>query len=509
MSTLSLCMIVKNEEKHLPGCLESVRDIVDEIVVTDTGSDDSTVEIAKSYGAAVYEVPWENDFSKARNFAMSKTTSDWILYLDADERLDAGSLESIKAVIKENKKLGVRCKIYNEDKISNKPKLQSYTRLFKKTKDVGFRGKVHEQIDDSLVELKYQIINSDILINHIGYSISKDGLKNKAERNLKLLHAEYEENPNGYTAFHLGNSYNILKDSDSAYSYYKIAADDKTLSNEYKSLSLSYCAEYHSNHEEVDKAADAIVNAVKLDPDNIITNLAASEIYFKLKRSDEAIHYCMKALDENEKRSNLKSGNRLIDVFQDNEKIIYHGLHIGFETNNKAGIEYFFDKLQKIREKNPIQWQKELSLIQGISSADELREIQINDAVEIINEQNLDFYLSFLNSSNSPQIKASLTEKLVDRFPGNVKLRNKYGLYLKDLKKTDKAIGVFKKTLDKYTKEPSPVFYLISIYLEQQNFTSLTNLIEESRIKYADNKMFINHLDNLETKINTIKQNTN
>ena len=85
--TISLCMIVKDEEEFLPGCLESVKEAVDEIIIVDTGSTDRTVEIAKSYGAKVYFHPWENDFSKARNYSISYATGDWIMYLDADEEL--------------------------------------------------------------------------------------------------------------------------------------------------------------------------------------------------------------------------------------------------------------------------------------------------------------------------------------------------------------------------------------------------------------------------------------
>ena len=87
MKTLSLCMITKNEEKNLSRCLDSIKDIVDEIIIVDTGSTDKTVEIAKSYGAHIYHYDWNNDFSKARNVSLQKATKDWILVLDADEVL--------------------------------------------------------------------------------------------------------------------------------------------------------------------------------------------------------------------------------------------------------------------------------------------------------------------------------------------------------------------------------------------------------------------------------------
>ena len=85
--TISACMMVKNEEAFLPRCLESIKDVVDEIIVVDTGSTDRTAEIAKSYGAKVYHHPWENNFSKHRNQSISYATGDWIFILDGDEEV--------------------------------------------------------------------------------------------------------------------------------------------------------------------------------------------------------------------------------------------------------------------------------------------------------------------------------------------------------------------------------------------------------------------------------------
>ena len=83
--TLSLCMIVKDEESMLANCLKSVNGYVDEIIVVDTGSSDRTVEIAEEHGAKVFHHQWENDFSKHRNQAIGYASGDWILVLDADE----------------------------------------------------------------------------------------------------------------------------------------------------------------------------------------------------------------------------------------------------------------------------------------------------------------------------------------------------------------------------------------------------------------------------------------
>lgn len=88
MPTISLCMIVKNEETHLARCLDSVAELVDEIIVVDTGSTDRTAEIASAYTEKVYSHPWKDDFSDARNYSFSKATMDYCMWMDADDVME-------------------------------------------------------------------------------------------------------------------------------------------------------------------------------------------------------------------------------------------------------------------------------------------------------------------------------------------------------------------------------------------------------------------------------------
>ncbi len=99
MARLSLCMIVKDEAEMLPECLASVQGVVDEIVIVDTGSTDDTVAIAHAAGAKVVHEPWQNDFARARNAALAHATGDYVLQLDADERLAMLSKPMVRAVV--------------------------------------------------------------------------------------------------------------------------------------------------------------------------------------------------------------------------------------------------------------------------------------------------------------------------------------------------------------------------------------------------------------------------
>ena len=116
-------MIVKNEADNLPRCLNSVANIVDEIIIVDTGSTDKTVEIAERYNARVYHHPWENSFSKARNYSLKYATCDWILYLDADEELSKEDAPRLKEIVKGNNYTVISFVIKNKFKDSTQESL--------------------------------------------------------------------------------------------------------------------------------------------------------------------------------------------------------------------------------------------------------------------------------------------------------------------------------------------------------------------------------------------------
>ena len=205
--TLSLCMIVKNEEEYLPQCLESVKSIVDEMVIVDTGSTDRTVEIAESFGAKVFHHPWNNDFAEARNISLKHATCGWILVLDADEVIAVQDLPEIKKLIRNNDAAGymlVTRTYQNSSTLSEWqavehpcPEAKGYAgyipsphvRLFRRDKDIYFEGKVHEIVEYTISGKGGKIVETDIPIHHYGYISDKDSVKQKE----KLYHRLIEE----------------------------------------------------------------------------------------------------------------------------------------------------------------------------------------------------------------------------------------------------------------------------------------------------------------------------
>ncbi|HVN48237.1 MAG TPA: glycosyltransferase [Bacteroidota bacterium] len=219
-STLTLSMIVKNEEKFLRGCLESVRDVVDEIVVVDTGSTDKTMDIAKEFDAKVFLFDWINDFSAARNESLLHATGDWILYLDADERLRSGQKKKLRQLLSQNNVHAFDVWIEGGADLKDGCVAQrnAYPRLFRSHPSVRFEGRVHEQITPSLERIGWSIHPSDLVIDHLGYAQGFDTVTKKAQRNCEILKKQIEDEPNNaYAMFQYGNTLSILGKYDDAY----------------------------------------------------------------------------------------------------------------------------------------------------------------------------------------------------------------------------------------------------------------------------------------------------
>lgn len=217
---LSLCMIVKNEEKTLNQCLKAAKDYIDEIIIVDTGSQDKTKEIALKYTNKVFDFEWCNDFAKARNFSISKASNDWILILDADEIIENIDLNTVKQFCNEEYNIVGRLKRINvyEDNYGTKKYIERVNRLFNRNY-FQYEGIIHEQVVCKQ-NTTYNTKNIDLCLNHIGYSKEVVNKTNKIERNIELLKIASEKNMNDpYIYYQLGKSYFMKKDFSEAHVY--------------------------------------------------------------------------------------------------------------------------------------------------------------------------------------------------------------------------------------------------------------------------------------------------
>ncbi|OIQ02505.1 MAG: hypothetical protein AUK55_00605 [Syntrophobacteraceae bacterium CG2_30_61_12] len=215
---ISLCMIVKDEQQLLARCLDSVRHVVDEMVIVDTGSRDRTREIASSYGARMVDFTWTNDFAAARNVALGHASGDWILCLDADELLKmpvgGSGLDQLAAADEAD---AYSVPIQN-NKLEGGFEFHYAIRFFRKLPGIRFIGKVHERVDESLFHEQARIRQAPFSIEHTGYAIPPEEMEEKLKRNAKLLQDQIEQDPgNCFAHYYLGLTWIGLKEFDKSF----------------------------------------------------------------------------------------------------------------------------------------------------------------------------------------------------------------------------------------------------------------------------------------------------
>ncbi len=225
--TLSLCMIVKDEEEMLPRCLGAVAPAVDEIVIVDTGSTDRTIEIARAHGAKVIEREWTGSFSDARNVSFEAATGDWIIYLDADEVLvpeDVNRLRKLTGRTWREAFYLVETS-YTGELGDGAAITNNALRVFRNRPQYRFEGRLHEQIAHNLpVYAAGRLEQSSVRIEHYGYLGAVRDAKEKSRRNLDLLKAQQAESPSdAFLHFNLGTEYTVLGDHGSALTEYEQA----------------------------------------------------------------------------------------------------------------------------------------------------------------------------------------------------------------------------------------------------------------------------------------------
>lgn len=491
---ITLSMIVKNEESRLPDCLSSVKNIVDEIVIVDTGSSDKTVEIAESFGAKVFSFRWINDFSAARNFALEKSASGWILYLDADETLSISSQKELLKIKKSKADKAYFCKIINKDEKNNRPSIMLYPRLFPNKKEIRFEGAVHEQIENSLRINNIPIVNSSIEIIHEGYNLSEPDLKKKAERNLILLLKEYKNNPSPYVSFQLGQTYAILEKTDKAEKFFFTALEDESIRSEFKSAAYRYLAVKYFERFDIEKAKEIIELSLSADDKQPLSLLAASNIYLHLKDFTGAENLCKKAYQVNKM---IEGGieDSFQNIFLDNKTICFHGLNIGMKAGDKDLFNFFYKELHDLKEPN-------LFFIHLIINNISIEENECERLIKLYHKDNLEFLLTALQSYAVQESRMNIYSGLVKAFPDNQNILAAFGNYLSSMNLIKEAEAVYLHALQINEGNPSIYFYLLSVYVKMNNAEKLKEIINLTENRFKNIDAVIKRINHIKEKLN-------
>ena len=266
--TLSICMIVKNEAALLGRCLESVCGAADQIVVADTGSTDSTVEIAKKFGACVVEAPWRNDFAWARNESLKHASGAWILWLDADDIVPVSSIPLLND-LKKKKTDRVYAFIVKNERPGDTGSEFIQARMFPNRPEIRFERRIHEQMMPSAIRAGLKMEQFPLVIEHHGYA-DPATLRKKAGRNIELMLQDYDHShPDPVTAVEIADSYFLVDDLEKSQEWYehllsikKIVSDSPALAGQaYMGLGNIF-----NKRERYNEAVEALEKASGLSP---------------------------------------------------------------------------------------------------------------------------------------------------------------------------------------------------------------------------------------------------
>lgn len=342
-------MIVKNEEHFLPGCLKTVQGLPDEIIVVDTGSTDRTMEIAREFGAGIYEHPWQNDFSFHRNQSIDYATGDWILILDADEELDPSEHDMIRSVIRRKDIDAVTFVVYNRIQAGRTGFLNSH-RLFRNKKEYRYSGIVHNQLVMDGITM-----TSQLKVFHHGYGLSEEEMQAKGRRTEALLKKQLEENPdNAFAHFNLAQIYRGLAEPELSLKHAKrvieiLDPDDIDRRHVFvMALDQIGCAYVGLNDNA--KAREYFYKALEIKEDYLDPLFNLGYVYSKesdYDKADELFHRFL------EVRANFSEHREWIGLILNNlnsQFAVYYGLGLSqyFRGKIDKALEYFHKVIDEV-----------------------------------------------------------------------------------------------------------------------------------------------------------------
>ncbi|MBI4151293.1 glycosyltransferase [Candidatus Woesearchaeota archaeon] len=299
---LSLCMIVKDESGWLKDALAAAKPFVDELIVVDTGSSDDSIAIAEAAGAVVHRTPWEHDYAKAKNLALEHATQEWILVLDADERITADDFANLREFLKTTtadavkleirnyvKEAGFGCISCTPSEITKGSVAYRSIKLARVFRNKGYRyaNRVHEMIELSVEAAKGTIAEAPFVIHHYGILFATN-LKHKLRYYGWLVFKELAEHPDNVRALFLAGQFcQERKQLDRALEYYHHAAK---IDPNYKNVWFSI-ANVHLEQRNNERAMHAYEQSLIHNPDSpnapqAVNNLAV--LYANANRKDDA-----------------------------------------------------------------------------------------------------------------------------------------------------------------------------------------------------------------------------
>ncbi|MEM8488502.1 MAG: tetratricopeptide repeat protein [Bacteroidota bacterium] len=301
--TLCLAMIVRDEETNLLEWLPRVRQYLDELVVVDTGSIDGTVPLLLSMDAKVLEQAWAHDFAMHRNYGLQHVKADWVLILDADERLDETGWQMIRKLIENPTLLAYAFKIKNyhsQSDLSSFDIMHSY-RLFRNGHSIQYSGLVHNQLAESInaaaVASGLSVEPAPLTIEHFGYALSEQGMRAKQHRIYSMVKKQLRLTPDdAYYQHHLLNICLAMGNFAEAKATCK-RLDFERLRPELRVQAYYKAAQVAMEESAFKESRSYVHKALQITPNASFLHYLRSNIAYQMHRYNEGIRSAYKALE--------------------------------------------------------------------------------------------------------------------------------------------------------------------------------------------------------------------
>jgi tetratricopeptide (TPR) repeat protein len=480
-TTVSACLIVKNEEELLPDCLKSIRDWVDEIVVVDTGSGDGTVAIAKSYGARVFHQAWSKDFSRHRNYSISKATGDWIFIIDADEEFEQEDIPLLRQAISQNDYRIISINVFNMNRRTGEyTSFLPSNRLFRRNAGFYYEGIVHNQLKFDRSEA---ILRAGIRIKHYGYSLSPEKMKAKLARSRELLEIQLRERPDDpYVHFNyaqLLRGLSIDPDPETCDLIIRHARRALELSDTDRKGTLHIHLQAHHqiittliHQKKFPEAEKLCLRALELKPDYLDPILSLGHIYAGLRKFDKAEEYFGKYLAIQETYQPSAEIVNLILLYVRARHIAYYGLGLikQFQGLHVEAEEYYLKALQEQEPYADIysrltrlyldrrEWSKALKYID--------KELALNPDSDLAHLYKAQYYASV----NEPAMTDEYLDKAIQLTEGNPEVYERAGCYWANVGRFDKAVSSFEELVRLKPDYPPGLKLLAKAYYDSGDY---------------------------------------
>lgn len=480
---LSGCLIVRDNENTIRPCLETLRPWVDELIVVDTGSKDRTPEIAREYGARLFQFPWIDDFSAARNESVKYARGEWIFWMDSDDTLPIECGRKLKELAYGKHRadvLGYVMQVHCPgpgDTGQHDVTVVDHVKLFRNRPDLRFEGRIHEQILPAIRRAGGEVAFTDVYVVHSGSDHTEKGKQGKLERDLRILHRELHEQPrHPFVLFNLGMTYADAKEYERAADYLRqsIAVAQPTESHLRKAYALLISSLAQLHREEV--AWDACTEALSKFPDDKELLFRSALLHHHFGRLREAERTYLRVLQDAEGRhfSSVDQGLASFKTRQ-NLALVYQELDEQSKAEEQwraiiAEVPHYQSGWHGLAELllQAERFEEATALLAELERRPALSPVRIWLAAR----------LAMLQGDHSEARR--LLEQGVQRHPDDILLHEALGHVLFDHGSPEDAELALRALLDRWPDHPSALHNLGGLYLRRDHTVAAEELLRRS-----------------------------